>query len=136
MPELLAPARDREAFLAALAAGADAIYCGVTGGLNARRRAAGIGEDELAGLCSLAHAHGTRVYVTTNIVVKQSELAGAVEAAARYVAAGADALIIQDWGFLSLVRHELPGPRCTSPPRPTFMTCAASHSVPSWARRA
>lgn len=109
MPELLAPARDREAFLAALAAGADAIYCGVTGGLNARRRAAGIGEDELAGLCSLAHAHGTRVYVTTNIVVKQAELAGAVEAAARYVAAGADALIIQDWGFLSLVRHELPG---------------------------
>lgn len=108
MPELLAPARDREAFLAALAAGADAIYCGVTGGLNARRRAAGIGEDELAGLCELAHGRGARVYVTANVAVKQGEIAGAIAAAGRYVAAGADALIIQDWGFLSEVRRAYP----------------------------
>lgn len=108
IPELLAPARDREAFFAAVAVGADAIYCGVTGGLNARRKAAGIAEGELAELCALAHAHGVRVYVTCNIVVKQDELAGAVSAIGRYLASGADALIIQDWGLMTEVRRVLP----------------------------
>lgn len=108
IPELLAPAGDREAFLAAVAAGADAIYCGVTGTLNARRRAGGISMDELGGLCELAHARGVRVYVTMNVVVKQSELACAVEAARGVLAAGADALIIQDLGFLAEVRATLP----------------------------
>ncbi|WP_307739133.1 U32 family peptidase [uncultured Parolsenella sp.] len=107
-PELLAPARDREAFLAAVAAGADAIYCGVAGGLNARRKAPGIPEGQLSALCHLAHDHGARVYVTANIVVKQEELASAVGAAWRYLAAGADALIIQDLGFLAEVRHACP----------------------------
>ncbi len=109
IPELLSPARDREAFLAAVAAGADAIYCGVTGGLNARRKAAGISPEELPGLCRLAHNHGVRVYVAMNIAVRQAELAGAVEAARSVLAAGADALIIQDLGFMAEVRREIPG---------------------------
>ncbi len=108
IPELLAPAGDREAFLAAVAAGADAIYCGVTGQLNARRRAGGIAPDELSGLCGIAHGRGARVYVTMNVAVKQAELAGAVEAARSVLAAGADALIIQDLGFLAEVRRQLP----------------------------
>ena len=109
IPELLSPARDREAFLAAVAAGSDAIYCGVTGGLNARRKAAGISPGELPVLCGLAHAHGVRVYVAMNIAVGQAELAGAVEAARSVLAAGADALIIQDLGFMAEVRREIPG---------------------------
>ncbi len=108
IPELLAPAGDRGAFLAAVAAGANAIYCGVSGTLNARRRAGGIALDELAGLCELAHEHGVRVYVTMNVVVKQAELAGAVEAARDVLAAGADALIIQDLGFMAEVHAALP----------------------------
>jgi U32 family peptidase len=108
IPELLSPARDREAFLAAVAAGSDAIYCGVTGGLNARRKAAGISPGELPALCGLAHAHGVRVYVAMNIAVGQAELAGAVEAARSVLAAGADALIIQDLGFMAEVRREIP----------------------------
>ncbi len=108
IPELLAPAGDRGAFLVAVAAGADAIYCGVTGQLNARRRAGGIAPDELAGLCGLAHSRGVRVYATMNVAVKQAELAGAVEAARSVLDAGADALIIQDLGFLAEVRRQLP----------------------------
>lgn len=108
IPELLAPAGDREAFLAAVAAGADAVYCGVTGQLNARRRAGGIVPGELAELCGLAHGRGVRAYVTMNVVVKQTELAGAVEAAGRALAAGADALIIQDLGFLASVCQAFP----------------------------
>ena len=108
IPELLAPAGDREAFLAAVAAGADAIYCGVTGQLNARRRAGGIAPAELAGLCELAHGHGVRVYVTMNVVVKQAELEGALAAARFVLGAGADALIIQDLGFIAAVRRACP----------------------------
>ncbi len=81
----------------------------MTGILNARRRAGGISFDELASLCSLAHAHDARVYVTMNVVVAQDELAGAVDDAVRVLDAGADALIIQDWGFLVEVRRWLPG---------------------------
>lgn len=108
IPELLAPAGDREAFLAAVAAGADAIYCGVTGQLNARRRAGGIAPAELAGLCELAHGHGVRVYVTMNVVVKQAELVDALAAARFVLGAGADALIIQDLGFIAAVREACP----------------------------
>ena len=108
IPELLAPAGDREAFLAAVAAGADAIYCGVTGQLNARRRAGGIAPAELAGLCELAHGHGVRVYVTMNVVVKQAELEDALAAARFVLGAGADALIIQDLGFIAAVREACP----------------------------
>ena len=108
IPELLAPAGDREAFLAAVAAGADAIYCGVTGQLNARRRAGGIAPAELAGLCELAHGHGVRVYVTMNVVVKQAELEDALAAARFVLGAGADALIIQDLGFIAAVRKTCP----------------------------
>lgn len=108
IPELLAPAGDREAFLAAVAAGADAIYCGVTGQLNARRRAGGIAPAELAGLCELAHGHGVRVYVTMNVAVKQAELEDALAAARFVLGAGADALIIQDLGFIAAVRRACP----------------------------
>lgn len=108
IPELLAPAGDRAAFLAAIAAGADAVYCGVAGTLNARRRAGGIAFDELASLCGLAHAHGARVYVAMNVAVAQDELGRAADDAARVLGAGADALIIQDWGFLCEVRNRLP----------------------------
>ena len=108
IPELLAPAGDREAFLAAASAGADAIYCGVTGQLNARRRAGGIAPAELAGLCELAHGHGVRVYVTMNVVVKQAELEDALAAAGFVLGAGADALIIQDLGFIAAVRRACP----------------------------
>lgn len=108
IPELLAPAGDREAFLAAVAAGADAIYCGVTGQLNARRRAGGIAPAELAGLCELAHGHGVRVYVTMNVVVKQAELEDALAAARFVLGVGADALIIQDLGFIAAVRRACP----------------------------
>lgn len=108
MPELLAPARDREAFLAALAAGADAIYCGISGALNARRKAAGIAPGELAELCATAHARGTRVYVTANVAIMQREMAQALTTLADMAAAGADAAIIQDWGLLAEVRQTLP----------------------------
>ena len=60
LPELLAPAGGLDKILAAIAAGAAAIYAGM-GGINARLRAHGFTDDECARGCAVAHAHDVRV---------------------------------------------------------------------------
>ena len=77
LPELLAPAGGLDQMLAAIAAGADAIYAGL-GGFNARVSAHGFTDDEFARGCAVAHAHGVRVYVTLNVFVFDDELSDAV----------------------------------------------------------
>ena len=66
LPELLAPAGSIDALLAAVAAGADAVYCGL-GAFNARASAKDIEPVEFARAVRLAHAHGVRVYVLSLI---------------------------------------------------------------------
>ena len=61
MPELLAPAGGPAAFRAALAAGADAIYCGLGNDFNARRGAANFDDESFRAACHAAHVAGTRV---------------------------------------------------------------------------
>ena len=96
-----------DAFKAALAAGADAIYCGL-GQLNARRNAENLTLETLAEACRLAHLAGTRVYVTTNVLVREDELPAALRLVHDCALAGADAFIVQDWGLLRLVRELWP----------------------------
>lgn len=107
LPELLAPAGTLEAFKAALAAGADAIYCGL-GQLNARRNAENFTLETFAEACRLAHLAGSRVYVTTNVLIREDELPGALRLIRDCARAGADAFIVQDWGLLRLVRELWP----------------------------
>ena len=107
VPELLAPAGTLDALLAAVAAGADAVYAGL-GALNARAALAGFTLEDLARGCAVAHARGARVYVTLNVVVYDAELVYALELARAVLAAGADALIVSDLGLISLLREELP----------------------------
>ena len=76
LPELLAPAGGLDQMLAAIAAGADAIYAGLDG-FNARVSAHGFSDDEFVRGCAVAHAHGVRVYVTLNVFVFDDELADA-----------------------------------------------------------
>lgn len=106
-PELLAPAGGPEPFYAALAAGADAIYCGM-GSFNARRKADNFTDGAFAEACRVAHIAGTRVYVTVNIVIKDSEMPEAIELVRRCSELGADAFIIQDWGLFFEIRRLLP----------------------------
>ncbi len=108
LPELLAPAGSLDAFLAAVAAGADAVYCGL-GAFNARASATDIDPTVFGRAVRLAHAHGVRVYVTCNVYLREGELASALELARTACAAGADALIVADAGFVSLLRREIPG---------------------------
>lgn len=107
VPELLAPAGGPEALLAAVAAGADAVYLGLKA-FSARVSALNFSLDELSCAARVAHAHGVRVYVALNIHVADGELAGAVDQARAAQAAGADAFIVADLGLADVLRRELP----------------------------
>ena len=106
-PELLAPAGGPEPFYAALAAGADAIYCGM-GEFNARRKAHNFTDESFAEACRAAHLAGARVYVTVNIVIKDQEMDEALTLVDRCYRLGADAFIIQDWGLFFEVKRLMP----------------------------
>lgn len=106
-PELLAPAGGPEPFYAALAAGADAIYCGM-GSFNARRKADNFTDETFEAACRAAHLAGSRVYVTVNIVIKDEEMSEALSLVDRCWRLGADAFIIQDWGLFFEIRRHMP----------------------------
>ncbi len=105
IPEILAPAGNRESFLAALAAGADAVYCGMKH-FSARMMAKNFSLEELAPLAQLAHDMGVKVYVALNSLLRPDDInkaARLTEALERWVKP--DALIIQDLSFVRLVRQ-------------------------------
>lgn len=106
-PELLAPAGGPKPFYAALAAGADAIYCGM-GSFNARRKADNFTDETFEAACRAAHLAGSRVYVTVNIVIKDEEMSEALSLVDRCWRLGADAFIIQDWGLFFEIRRHMP----------------------------
>lgn len=97
-PELLAPAGDLECLHAAVAAGADAVYLGLSE-FNARRNAGNFTLETLADACNWAHMRGVDVYVTMNVAILPTEIKRAVELARNAFYAGADAFIVQDIGL-------------------------------------
>lgn len=104
-PLILAPAGDKNAFLAAVAAGADAIYCGLKI-FSARMEAKNFSLEELSRLAVLARQHNIRLYIAFNAMVKENELAKVqriLSKLVRYV--DFDALIIQDPGLIHLARE-------------------------------
>jgi len=104
-PEILAPAGNRASFLAALAAEADAVYCGLTE-FSARMAAKNFSLKELASLTHLAHSRGTRVYVAVNTMIKPDELEDVGELVGKLEKqVHPDALIIQDLSLLSLAKQ-------------------------------
>lgn len=105
--ELLAPAGGMDALLAAVNAGADAVYVGA-GRLNARVSAEGFTPRSLALGCAYAHERGARVYVALNVLVFERELDEAAALARQVVEAGADALIVADLGLAARLRREDP----------------------------
>ena len=104
-PEILAPAGGKASFLAALAAGADAVYCGMKQ-FSARMQAKNFGFPELQHLTRLAHCKGVRVYVAFNTVIRPDELVEAGQMLAQLVGeVEPDALIIQDPAVVALARQ-------------------------------
>lgn len=104
LPEILAPAGDRDCFLAALAAGADAIYVGLKH-FSARMEAENFGLNMLARLTDLAHERGRRVYVAMNTIIKPGEIGQAYRLTRRLASQVlVDGLIVQDLAMLPIAR--------------------------------
>ncbi len=98
--ELLAPARDADIGIAAIAHGADAVYIG--GPSWGARVNAGNELADIERLCTQAHRYGSRIFVTLNTILRDDELEGARRLAWQLYEAGADALIVQDMGLLEV----------------------------------
>ena len=107
IPELLAPAGTKEAFIAAVEAGADAIYLGGKV-LNARMGAGNFSLPEMKEAIEFAHKRKVKVYITVNTLVKDDEMEEAINYCRDLYNIGADALIIQDLGLGYLVKKYMP----------------------------
>jgi putative protease len=107
LPELLAPAGDWDCARAAIENGADAIYFGLEK-FNARMRAHNFTDADLPKLMEFLHRRGARGYVTLNTLVFENELADAEKYLRTMIAAGVDAVIVQDAGICRIIRELSP----------------------------
>ena len=105
--ELLAPAGSFEGLVAAFGAGADAVYLAGSQ-FGARAYAKNFSDEELLRALDLAHLHGRRVYLTVNTLLKNRELPEVVPYLAPLVEAGLDAVLVQDYGVLRVLRNTFP----------------------------
>ncbi|MGM0368856.1 MAG: DUF3656 domain-containing U32 family peptidase [Bacillota bacterium] len=106
-PELLSPVGNWDSLYAAVQNGCDAIYVGGKS-FNARNRADNFSTAELKEVIDYAHIRGVRVYITTNILYKETEVKGVLKFIEEIYQAGADAVIIQDLGVAKLVAKFFP----------------------------
>jgi putative protease len=91
---------------AAIEAGADAVYFGLHH-FSARAKV-GFSLDELPEVMSTLHKRGVHGFVTFNTLVFEHELPEAGRTIAAIARAGADALIVQDYGIVRLAREIAP----------------------------
>jgi len=119
MIELLAPAQNLECGLAAVDAGADAVYIGAAR-FGARAKA-GNSLADIEALVRHAHTYWARVYVTLNTLLYDDEVPQAVRLAHQLYDIGVDALIIQDVGLLE----------CDLPPIPLIASTQMHNHTPA-----
>ncbi|WP_428224355.1 peptidase U32 family protein [Flavobacterium sp.] len=98
--EILAPAKDLITGIAAINAGADAVYIGAPQ-FGARSNAHNPIED-VAELVKYAHLYNVQVFVVINTILYDNELETCRQLIWKLYEIGVDALIIQDMGLLEL----------------------------------
>ncbi len=98
--ELLAPAKNADTGIEAIRHGADAVYIGAP--QFSARSAAGNSLEDIARLIEFAHQYHARVYIALNTILTDEQLPEAEALIHKLYEIGADALIVQDMGILSL----------------------------------
>ncbi len=111
LPELLAPAGNREKLETAVAYRAHAVYLGGTSH-NLRAKAQGFTTDDLPDALTFAHAHGVKVYYCLNILAREHHLPGITRQLEQLAELPAphsvDGLIIADPGIIRLAQRIAP----------------------------
>ncbi|MCJ8011897.1 U32 family peptidase [Paenibacillus sp. KQZ6P-2] len=104
--ELLAPVGTFEIFKEVIQAPCDAVYLGGPAfNMRLMRKGYNFTLEEITEAVNIAHSLGKKVYVTVNNLLSEAEVEGAKEYLRFLEGAGVDALIIQDFAVLSLVRE-------------------------------
>lgn len=105
--ELLAPAGSYEALVAAVQAGADAVY---VGGLQfgARAFANNFDNETMEKAVQYCHLHDVLLYVTVNTLYDDEQFEELIDYLSFLYKIGIDAFIIQDIGLFHLVRRYFP----------------------------
>ncbi len=101
MPELLSPAGDFPSLMAALKAGADAVYLGLEG-CNMRARAGNFTVPEIEEAVERAHGYGARLYVCTNTSLRDEDVERLELIFPELYSAGVDAVIASDLAAVDL----------------------------------
>jgi putative protease len=104
--------------IAAVNCGADAVYIGAA--RFGARESAGNGLEDIGALVSHAHKYWTKVYVTINTLLRDSEIPQARALITRLYDIGIDGLIIQDVGLLE----------CDLPPIPIIASTQMHNNTP------
>lgn len=107
MSELLAPAGNMEALVAAVSNGADAIYLGMNR-FGARAYANNFDFEELKKAIEYCHLRNVKIYVTMNTIVFDGELEDAYKQIDELYLIGVDGLIIQDLAIFTYVKENYP----------------------------
>ena len=105
--ELLSPAGNREALIAAIACGADAVYLGYTA-FGARSYAGNFDADGLHEAVEYAHERGKKIYVTVNTLVKQCETDDLCDVLDLLSDVHVDAVLVQDMGAVRIIQERYP----------------------------
>lgn len=104
--ELLAPARDKNCAIAAINAGADAVYLGAAD--SGARKKAGNSLEDIKEITHYAHKFNVKVYVTVNTIIFDNELESVEKLIHNLYEIGVDALIIQDMAILKMNLPPIP----------------------------
>lgn len=107
MVELLAPAGSREALVAAVENGANAIYL-AGNAFGARAYASNFDREALREAIHFAHLRNVAIHVTVNTIVADEEM-GPLRDYLRFLyEAGADAVLVQDLGVARVAHETVP----------------------------
>lgn len=107
MSEILSPLGGIADLPAALNAGADAVYLGLSD-FSARKNAENFSAGELETVCRECHRRGVKVYAALNTLIYDSETDRFAECVRTAAQCGVDGLIIQDIGAADIVRRICP----------------------------
>ena len=105
--KIVAPAGNMERFKAAISATADEIYLGLKG-YGARRNADNFTLEELKEAIDYAHLRGSRIFLTLNTIMTNSEIEVLYPKLKELYNHGLDAIIVQDLGYADYLHKNFP----------------------------
>jgi len=130
IPELLAPAGGIESAIAAINAGADALYLGGKN-FSARNLAQNFTQEELVSLIEYAALRRVKIYIAVNTLYKNDEIPQVLEFAKTMYQEGAAAFILQDPGLAYMIKQKCPAMEIHASTQMTVHSTSGVHFMES-----